>query len=135
MELDQAELFHRAKLVCRLLHYHHYSFSIQAHDREVSEIRTQHEMEVRELIHKYEDTIRVLRADMEQQRKAAIQALSDEKKNQISKLTDDHLEVCYFHFPRICNGFFLLFCAGIPSYQSVLQRNDASRTFYSHRTT
>ncbi|KAH7831865.1 putative growth arrest-specific protein 8 [Monocercomonoides exilis] len=77
VDLDESELFFREKL---------------AHDREISEIRQQHEMEVREMIHKYDEIIRDLRDEMEAQRKKEITALNDAKRQQITKLTEKHLE-------------------------------------------
>ena len=50
-------------------------------------------MEVRELIHKYEETLKELREEKEHQRLNDIRALSEEKKMQYQKLTEDHSEV------------------------------------------
>ncbi|KAK2963275.1 putative Dynein regulatory complex subunit 4 [Blattamonas nauphoetae] len=77
LDLDQAELFFREKL---------------AHDREVSEIRNQHEMEVRELIQKYDDILTDLREEMENQRKREVASLNDAKRQQVTRLTEKHLE-------------------------------------------
>ncbi|KAA6369029.1 MAG: putative Growth arrest-specific protein 8 [Streblomastix strix] len=77
LDIQQSELFYREKV---------------AHDREVSEIRQQQEMEVRELIHKYDEKIQEIRAEMEIQRKKEIQELNDAKRQQITKLTEKHLE-------------------------------------------
>ena len=45
------------------------------------------------MIHKYEETLRDLRLEKEQQRLADIRALTEEKKQQYQKLTEDHTEV------------------------------------------